>query len=265
MKLEELIKDVNTIVREVGEYISSQKDHISSKDIDTKGIHDLVTFVDKRSERMLIDHLSRILPGSGFLVEEQTVENEGKEYTWIIDPLDGTTNYIHGLPAYSISVALMKDEEVIMGTVLDVEAGECYYSWKDGPAFLNDNIITVSKTASLGDSLLATGFPYSDFENLDAYLKMFRYLMENTRGIRRFGSAAIDLAWVACGRFDGFWEYSLKPWDVAAGSFIVIRAGGLCSDFSGGTNFLFGREIVCGNPYIYPDLLELSQKMMNKE
>ena len=264
MNLEVLNQEVNAIVREVGSYIASQKDHLSSTDIDSKGIHDLVTFVDKRSERMLIDQLSRLLPDSGFLVEEQTVENTGKEYTWIIDPLDGTTNFIHGLPAYSISIALMKGPGLIMGTVLDVEADECFHAWQDGPAFLNDHIIAVSKTDTLGDSLLATGFPYSDFEQLDNYLELLKYLMKNTRGIRRFGSAAIDLAWVACGRFDGFWEYSLKPWDVAAGSFILKQAGGIVHDFKGGNNYLYGKEIVGGNPEIQQELLNLVKNFFNE-
>lgn len=264
MNLEALNKEVNAIIREVGNYISAQKDHLSTADIDTKGIHDLVTFVDKRSERMLVDQLSSILPDSGFLVEEQTVENKGKEYTWIIDPLDGTTNFIHGLPAYSISVALMKEHELIMGTVLDVEADECFYAWHGGPAHLNDNIITVSKTKDLGDSLLATGFPYSDFGKLDSYIELLKYLMKNSRGIRRFGSAAIDLSWVACGRFDGFWEYSLKPWDVAAGSLILKQAGGLVSDFKGGNNYLYGKEIVSGNPEIQQELLNLVKNFFDE-
>lgn len=260
MKLEALNKEVNDLILQVGEYISSQKEYVTKADIDTKGIHDFVTFVDQRSEQLLIQELSKILPGSGFLAEEQTVKNEEKEYTWIIDPLDGTTNFIHRIPAYSISIALAKNNKVIMGNVLDVEAGECYYAWEDGPAFLNGQRIQVSKTQKIDDSLLATGFPYSDFEKLEPYLEVLKYLMQNSRGIRRFGSAAIDLCWVASGRFDGFWEYSLKPWDVAAGSFIAEQAGGKCSDFSGADNFIYGREIVCGNPAVFNELLMLSKK-----
>jgi len=260
MDLEALNKEVNELIHQTGRYIAEQKESISSSDVDTKSVHDFVTYVDKQSERLLIQGLSRILPGSGFLAEEETVKNEGKEYTWIIDPLDGTTNFIHGLPAYSISVALAKNEKVIMGSVLDVNAGVCYYAWDGSSAYRDGEKIQVSTSAKLDDSLLATGFPYSDFQQLEEYVQMFKYLMKNTRGIRRFGSAAIDLCWVACGRFDGFWEYSLKPWDVAAGAFIVKQAGGLCSDFSGGDNYLHGREIVCGNPDIHSALLKLTKE-----
>jgi myo-inositol-1(or 4)-monophosphatase len=200
------------------------------------------------------------LPHSGFLVEEETIENTHEEYTWIIDPLDGTTNFIHRLPTFSISVALMRENDIVMGTVLDVKADECYYASKGEDACMNGEKISVSKRSGLGESLLATGFPYNDFEKQEEYVTMLAYLMRNTRGIRRFGSAAIDLAWVASGKFDGFWEYSLKPWDVAAGSFIVQQAGGIVSDFSGGNDFLHGREIICGNPIVYSQLLEVIKK-----
>jgi len=202
-----------------------------------------------------VDGLKGILPGSGFLVEEHTVEDAHEEYTWIIDPLDGTTNFIHRLPAFSISVALMQHDRIVMGTVLDVKADECFYAWKGSSASMNGNEIRVSGRNKLEESLLATGFPYNDFSRQEEFVNMLSYLMRHTRGIRRFGSAAIDLAWVACGRFDGFWEYSLKPWDVAAGSFIVQQAGGIVSDFKGGHDFIHGREIVCGNPAVYPELL----------
>ena len=172
-------------------------------------------------------------------MEEHTVENSDEEYTWIIDPLDGTTNFIHRLPAFSISVALKKRDEIIMGTVLDVKADECYYACERGSArYMNGSEIRVSVRTSLENPCS----PPASLTTISAGRRntwsVLSYLMRHTRGIRRFGSAAIDLAWVACGRFDGFWEYSLKPWDVAAGSFIVQQAGGNVSDFSGDNNFL---------------------------
>lgn len=260
MNLASLNKEVNELCQLVGSYIDDEQHKLSSEDINTKGLHDYVTHVDRNSEKMLVEGLAKILPGTGFLVEEQTVANSGEEYTWIIDPLDGTTNFIHNLPTFSISVALAKSHEVIMGTVLDVRAKECFYAWEGGPAFMNISQIRVSGRKELNESLLATGFPYNDFSKQEEYLQVLAYMMKNTRGIRRFGSAAIDLAWVAAGRFDGFWEYSLKPWDVAAGSFIVKQAGGVVSDFQGGMDFIHGREIVCGNPFVYNEILEVVKK-----
>lgn len=260
MNFEVLCKELNDLCEHVGDYIGSEQDKLTSADVDSKGLHDYVTHVDKQSERMLVEGLSGLLPASGFLVEENTIENTKKEYTWIIDPLDGTTNFIHGLPTFAISVALMKSDKILLGTVLDVRAKECFYAWQNGPAFMNGQEISVSDATKLDDSLLATGFPYSDFERQEEYLRILGHLMKQCRGIRRYGSAAIDLVWVACGRFDGFWEYSLKPWDVAAGSFIVERAGGRCSDFSGAKNFIYGGEIVCGNQIVFQELLGVVKK-----
>lgn len=261
MNLQDINIQVNSLCRQVGSFMIHEQDQLSKSDIQEKGLHDYVTHVDKQSEEKLIDGLSSILPGSGFLVEENTVSNEGKEYTWIIDPLDGTTNFIHGLPVFAISIALMKDNSIILGSVLDVRADECFYASMEGAAFCNEKEIRVSSRESLSESLLATGFPYNDFDRQEEYLKLLGYLMKSSRGIRRYGSAAIDLAWVASGRFDAFWEYSLKPWDVAAGSLIVKQAGGKVSDFRGGNNYLFGREIICGNPAVYQSLLETIGKI----
>ncbi len=257
MDLKTLNLEVNELCRHAGTYIAGEQHSLSSRDIDIKGLHDYVTHVDKRSEEMLVEGLGRLLPGSGFLAEEGTVKDEGKPYTWVVDPLDGTTNFIHGLPAFSISVALMHENTVILGTILDIPAGECYYAWDGSPAFMNGKEIRVSGSSSLADALLATGFPFRDFGRQQEYLAVLAYLMQNTRGIRRFGSAAIDLAWVARGRFDGFWEYGLKPWDVAAGSFIVQQAGGKCTDFKGGDDYIHGGEIVCGNPEVFHALLKV--------
>jgi myo-inositol-1(or 4)-monophosphatase len=259
MNYNSLNTQVNELCREVGSFMLSEQDRLSSDHIDTKGLHDYVTYVDRESEKRLIKRLSEILPGSGFLVEEETIENTNEDYTWIIDPLDGTTNFIHQLPTFSISVALMHQDKIVMGTVLDVKADESYYAYGEG-AFKNGKMIQVSARTDLGESLLATGFPYNDFGMQGEYVKMLSYLMRNTRGIRRFGSAAIDLVWVASGRFDGFWEYSLKPWDVAAGSYILQQAGGMVSDFRGKDNYLFGKEIICGNPQVYQQLLDVVHK-----
>ena len=257
MDLEKLGRSLNDICMEAGSYILSEQGSLGGEDVTAKGLHDYVTFVDRQSEEMLIGRLRQLLPDAGILAEEDSVEFKKMAYNWVIAPLDGTTNFIHSLPVFSVSVALMKGSEVVMGPVFEPVSGECFHATEGGPALLNGRVISVSATERLDDSLLATGFPYSDFSRQEAYLALLGRLMRGCRGIRRFGSAAVDLAWVACGRFDGFWEYGLKPWDVAAGSFILERAGGICSDFSGGKNYISGREIVCGNPSVYRELAGL--------
>lgn len=257
MDLNKLIDGVIALSRKTGKYMLGEQEKLQQSKISEKGLHDYVTHVDMQAEKMLVERLSTLLPGAGFLVEENTVGYTHKDYTWIVDPLDGTTNYIHALPVFSISIGLMHGREMVLGSVLDVRSGECFHAIKSGKAFCNAREIHVSSRPVLSSSLLATGFPYNDFGRQEAYLALLGYLMQHCRGIRRFGSAAIDLAWVACGRYDGFWEYNLKPWDVAAGSFILQQAGGLCTDFGGGSNYIHGKEIVAGNQNIHPELLGL--------
>jgi myo-inositol-1(or 4)-monophosphatase len=188
-----------------------------------------------------------LVPGSGFIAEEGTSTQTGNIYNWIIDPLDGTTNFIHGIPCFAISIALMRDKELVMGIIYEVNMDECFYAWEGSKAYLNGKEISVSKAATLSDSLIATGFPYYDYSRMKEYMEVFDHFMKHTHGLRRLGSAATDLAYVACGRFEGFYEYSLQAWDVAAGAFLVQQAGGKVTDFSGGNNFIFGKEIIAGN------------------
>jgi myo-inositol-1(or 4)-monophosphatase len=195
------------------------------------------------------------------LAEEGTVSTEERPWQWIIDPLDGTTNFLHGLPFFSISLALQYEGETVIGIVYEANRQELFYSWKGASAaFLNGKPIHVSPTTQLEDSLLATGFPYYDFERMPAYIEVLQRFMRDTRGLRRFGSAALDLAYVACGRFDGYFEYSLSPWDVAAGAFLVQQAGGQVSDFSGGRDFIHGQEIVAVNDGLFQTILAGIQK-----
>jgi myo-inositol-1(or 4)-monophosphatase len=172
------------------------------------------------------------------------LDETDKEYTWIIDPLDGTTNFVHGVPTYAVSVGLMYQNEIVLGVIHEVNHNESFYAWKNGGAFLNENPIHVTDVSEIEHSLFATGFPSHNFEKIDNYLTILNGLMKECHGLRRIGSAATDLAYVACGRYEGFFEHNLKPWDVAAGIVIVKEAGGKVSDFSGGENVLFGREIV---------------------
>lgn len=255
VNLETITLRVVEVAATVGTYLEKEIGLLKSESVEVKGLHNFVTYVDMTSEQQIIAALKEILPQAGFIAEETGESGRENRYNWVIDPLDGTTNYIHGIPLYSISIALLDGEEVVSGVVFEVNRKECFYAWKGGPAFLNGNIIKVSAAAKLSDCLMATGFPYYDYSKIDPYLEIFRYLMKNSHGIRRLGSAAVDLAYVACGRFEGFYEYGLNSWDVAAGLLIVKQAGGKITDFKGGDDYLFGREIIATNKLIHNEFL----------
>ncbi len=189
MNLETLTKQVVNLSKNVGQMISDEVDRLSESDVEYKGIHNLVTYVDKKSENILITELKKLLPEAGFIAEEDDKLARGERYNWIVDPLDGTTNFIHKIPLYSISIALNDGDETVLGIVYEINLKECFYAWKDSPAFLNDKEIHVSQTEILDNSLIATGFPYFDYSNLDVYLILFKDLMQSSRGIRRLGSA----------------------------------------------------------------------------
>lgn len=256
--LEPLCKATRALSENVGTFLRNELGRVSTEQVVTKQRNHLVSYVDQTAERKLVDGLSALLPEAGFLVEEGTVAHEERDWQWIVDPLDGTTNFLHGLPFFSISIALQYQGETVLGVVHEAMRQETFYSWKGAEGtYLGDQLVTVSRTKQLADSLLATGFPYYDFERQAPYLQILGTLMQQTRGLRRLGSAALDLAYVACGRFEGYFEYSLSPWDVAAGAFLVCQAGGRVSDFSGHHNYLHGREIVAGSAPIHHVLLTL--------
>lgn len=235
------------VARSTGKFMAEERVEFDSSKIEFKGVHDLVSYVDKESEKRIIAALQIVLPESGFIAEEGTCSKRGERFNWVIDPLDGTTNYIQGVPIYAVSIGLLDGDELVLGVVYEVGRQECFYAWKDGGAYLNNQQIRVSTRSDMNNALLATGFPYSDFSRMDEYLELLKWTMTNARGVRRLGSAATDLAYVACGRFDAFWEYDLKPWDVAAGAVIVKEAGGVVTDYKGGNDYLFGKEIVASN------------------
>jgi len=235
------------IARSAGRFMASERKNFDVSRIESKGLHDLVSYVDKESEKQIIGRLSELIPDSGFIAEEGTSSKHGERFNWVIDPLDGTTNFIQGVPVYAVSIGLLDYDELVVGVVYEVGRDECFYAWKDGGAYLNGQTIHVSDRENINDTLLATGFPYNDFSKMESYIEFLKWAMKNARGVRRLGSAATDMAYVACGRFDAFWEYDLKPWDVAAGSVIVKEAGGKVMDYKGGDNYLFGREIVASN------------------
>ena len=238
---------VMDLCHDVGEFIRVEGlSFDKSKILQKEGFNNLVSYVDKESEKKLVNALSKIIPGSGILGEEGAAIESTNGYLWIIDPLDGTTNFTHGLPPFAISIGLTFNEKLVLGIVYEVTRKEMFHSVEGQPAYCNDQVIRASAINSLNESLFATGFPYYEFPKMEAYLNIIRTFLKQTHGVRRLGSAATDLAYVASGRFEGFFEYNLNPWDVAAGAFLVKQAGGFVSDFQGKDNFLYGREICAG-------------------
>lgn len=251
MNLEEICLQVVALETKVSHFMKEERASFTKSKIEVKGLHDFVSYVDKTSEKRIIEGLKEILPGSAFLAEEGTVTQEEADYLWIIDPLDGTTNYIHGISPYAISIALLHKNKLIMGVVMECSLNECFYAWEGSPAYLNGKEIRVSDSSQIKDTFVATGFPYYDFSRMENFKDSLEFFMRESHGIRRLGSAATDLVYVAAGRFDIFYEYSLQPWDVAAGAFIVQQAGGKVCDFSGENNYIFGKEIIATNSQIY--------------
>jgi len=265
LELEKILHNSIAVAKEAGSFLKKEINNIKSQDIELKGENDFVTYVDKTAEKFIVEELSKILPEAGIIAEEsqQKITSQHR-YHWIIDPLDGTTNYIHGLPLYSVSIGLTDNLKEILGIVYEVNMDECFYAHINTGAFLNGKKIKVSDKASLKESFLVTGFPSMDYSQFDAYMEVLKAVMFNTQGVRRLGSAAVDIAYVACGRFDAFFEYNLNAWDVAGGSIIVRQAGGNVYDFSGGNNYLFGREIVTSNKVIDKEFLALINECFKK-
>ncbi|MBN1598963.1 MAG: inositol monophosphatase [Bacteroidales bacterium] len=263
MNLETICIKVIELTKQVASYINEERNRFSGFKVEAKGKHNFVTYVDKCAEERIVKGLKKIIPDSGFIAEEGTISNDEKKYTWIIDPLDGTTNYIHGVPPYAISIALVKENEIILGVVYEMVMDECFYSYEGAAAFMNQIPIRVSDIETVSESLIATGFPYENYDRMSSFMKTLDHFFNHSHGVRRLGSAATDLAYVACGRYDAFYEYNLNSWDVAAGAFIVQQAGGKVSDFSGGDNFIFGKEIIASNNFIFHEFRNLISQFMN--
>lgn len=243
---ETLLHQTILTAKAAGSFIRQERENFSYAQVEVKGLNDLVSYVDKTAEGLIVKELHAAFPPAGFVVEENT-RSERKEYNWIVDPLDGTTNFVHGIPCYAVSIALEHQGEIVLGVVYEVSRDECFYAQKGKGAFLDGRAIQVSSRSRLSESLIATGFPIYNFTRLEGYLKSLTYFMQHTHGLRRIGAAAVDLCYLACGRVDAFFEYNLNAWDVAAGALIVQEAGGSVKDFSEGTNWLFGKEIACTN------------------
>lgn len=247
--------------RNAGELIARAAQSSDLVKMEVKSHNDFVSEVDRLAEQEILNVLQKAFPEHGFLCEESgQIEGtgEGKDYCWIIDPLDGTTNFLYGIPHFSISIALKYKGQIEHGLILDPIRNEEFHASRGQGAYLNNRRIRVTSRKTLDGALLGTGFPFRPEQKqyMDNYLNMLKNLTEDTAGIRRAGSAALDLAYVAAGRLDGFWEFGLNPWDIAAGCLIVGEAGGLVGDFNGGHNYLNSGNVVCGGPKVFKQILK---------
>ena len=248
--------------REAGKIINRAALDVESVRVSQKQVNDFVTEVDQASEQIIIETLLTAYPGHGILAEESGQEHGAKdsEFVWIIDPLDGTTNFIHGFPVYCVSIALSVKGKIEQGVVYDPSRNDLFTATKGRGAYLNDRRLRVSKRLRMGECLISTGFPFRQGDNFNNYLAMMGEVMQRTAGLRRPGAAALDLAYVAAGFTDAFFETGLQPWDVAAGSLLVTEAGGLVGNFTGEADFLEQKECLAGNPKVYGQLVTILGK-----
>jgi myo-inositol-1(or 4)-monophosphatase len=242
--------------REAGRIINRASQDVGAISIQTKNYNDFVSDVDRSAEQAIISVLKDAYPDHGFWGEESGHDNHEADNIWIIDPLDGTTNFLHGFPQYCISIALQQKGVLTQAVIYDPVHNDLFTATKGRGAFLNDKRIRVTNRSKLQDSLIATGFPFRDFAHLDTYLGMLKDMIKKTTGIRRPGSAALDLAYVAVGWVDGFFEINLSAWDIAAGGLIVQEAGGIVGDFEGNESWLETGNIVAGNPKVFAQMLQ---------
>ena len=262
----EVTLDANTLMRikhivlEAGKFVREHFGKVSQAQIEIKDKNSLVSFVDIEAEKLLVSGLSKIIPDTGFITEEKTTEVTNNPLNWIIDPLDGTTNFLKGIPAFSISVALRENDETILGVVYHIMSDDLFYAIKDQGAFLNDQPIHVSENVPFNEAMIATGFPYKKFDPNSQMFSVLHDILSEARGMRRIGSAAIDLAYTAAGIFDGYYEAKLNSWDLAAGILLVEEAGGKVCDFNGKQDMLNSGNIIAGNVEVYQRIVEIIQK-----
>lgn len=245
--------------RRAGDIINRASTDLDRLTVSRKAHSDFVSEVDKAAEDAIIKILREAYPDHSILAEESGASSNAHtaEYQWIIDPLDGTTNFLHGFPQYCVSIALAHRETLSQAVVYDPVNNELFTATRGAGAYLNNRRIRVAKRTHLGECLIGTGFPFRDFTHMEAYLAMFKDMIPKTVGIRRPGSAALDLAYVAAGRYDGFWETGLAPWDIAAGCLLILEAGGMVGDLEGNGNYLRSGQVIAGNPKIFSQLLQV--------
>ena len=257
MSMHPMMNTAIKAARRAGSIINRASLDVGALTITKKRHNDFVSEVDKAAEQSIVDVLLDAYPQHGILAEEGGAAGKtDSEYQWIIDPLDGTTNFLHGVPQYCVSIGLVHKGVITQAVVYDTNRNDLYTATRGRGAYCNDKRLRVSKTLHLKDALISTGFPFRDLQNLDQYLAMFRSVTEKCAGIRRPGAAALDLAWVAAGRFDGFWEMGLAPWDLAAGALLITEAGGLVADLDGTENYMESGNLVCGSPKVFSQLLQ---------
>lgn len=242
--------------RRAGNLIHRAADNLDHLTVTKKSNADYVSEVDRAAERTIIQTILDVYPTHAILAEESGAQGES-EYLWIIDPLDGTTNFLHGFPQYAVSIALQHNGVLTQAVIYDPTKNDLFTATRGRGAFLNDRRIRVSKRGELADSLIGTGFPYSKFDHLDAYMGILKDMMQKTAGLRRPGSAALDLAYTAAGRYDGFFETGLKSWDIAAGCLLITEAGGLVSDLQGNDSYLKSGHLCAGNPKVFSQMLQV--------
>lgn len=263
-----LVNIATTAARNAGQQILQHLENIDRLNIEHKGKNDYVSEVDKEAEQIIIQTIRKYYPDHNILAEESgQAQNDGQksDVEWIIDPLDGTTNFLHQFPQFSVSIAIKEKGRLMHGVIFDPLRDEMFTASRGSGAKLNNFRIRVSEQKTLDNALLATGFPYHDFSYLDSYMNSLKSFMQSTAGIRRAGSAALDLAYVACGRVDGFWEFNLKPWDIAAGALIAQEAGALVTDFVGAENYLKSGNILVANPKLYKEMAQTISKTIPAE
>lgn len=262
-----LLNIATQAARAAGGNIMHHLDRIDQLNVEHKGKNDYVSEVDKEAEDTIINTIKKYYPDHQIFAEEsgQGKQNSKSDVRWIIDPLDGTTNFLHQFPQFCVSIAIEVKGKVQHAAIFDPVRDEMFTASRGSGAFLNNRRLRVSEQKTLENALLATGFPYHDFSYIDDYMASLKSFMTNTAGIRRAGSAALDLAYVACGRVDGYWEFNLKPWDIAAGALIVKEAGGLATDFKGGDDFLTSGNILTANPKLYKEMAQTLAKTVSKD
>lgn len=260
MDLQKILQSVEKAAKSAAEYIARERrENFTDDRIELKGRNNLVSYVDKTAEAMLVSDLAELVTGAGFICEEGTATRGPKEgWNWIIDPLDGTTNFVHGLPPYCVSIGLAQGDEVMLGVIYVITSDECFSAVKGGGAFINGVRIATSKIADLSQALVLSGVAYdlSGGQKGD-FMRLFDYFNNNSHGARRTGSAAANMAYVAAGRVEAFYQVNLSPWDVAAGILLVEEAGGRVTDFNGGPNALFGKQIIATNGNLHTKIQEI--------
>lgn len=264
-ELRALLPRVEAVAEKAAAFIAGEHEHFSMQRVETKGKNDFVSYVDRGAEKIVLEGLKDVLPGAGVISEEGGGHSLEGGLNWIVDPLDGTTNFIHGMPPYAVSIGLAQGKELLLGVVVEVTQREVFSGALGCGATLNGKPIKASACQHVSDALVATGFPYREYDRMEQFMETLDYFMRNSHGMRRLGSAATDLVYLACGRVDAFYEYGLHAWDVAAGLVIAGEAGCRVCDFKGGDDVLFGGELIASTAPVYEEISAYLVRTMGRK